>query len=176
VYAKDLLQCEDRFAKAKAVNSILRHVADQLHYDSNEQLEDLYERTAWFFDKQHGRKAASYDVFKKAITWVFFVCRWLFATFSFNSSEPSVLDVCDITPDVREKLLEDIRKRLTPTAVKIRAGMCVCRSSHLQTLHFADIEVSCFGYEGIDAVKAALREGLKCSTEEMPIKVHISVL
>jgi translation initiation factor 2 subunit 1 len=30
VYAKDLLQCEDRFAKAKAVNSILRHVADQL--------------------------------------------------------------------------------------------------------------------------------------------------
>lgn len=36
--------------------------------------------------------------------------------------EPSVLDECDITADVREKLLEDIRKRLTPQAVKIRYG------------------------------------------------------
>lgn len=36
--------------------------------------------------------------------------------------EPSVLDECDITEDVKEVLLEDIRKRLTPQAVKIRAG------------------------------------------------------
>lgn len=35
----------------------------------------------------------------------------------------------------------------------------------------ADIEVACYGYEGIDAVKEALRAGLGCSTEAMPIKV-----
>lgn len=35
----------------------------------------------------------------------------------------------------------------------------------------ADIEVACYGYEGIDAVKDALRAGLNCSTEAMPIKV-----
>lgn len=35
----------------------------------------------------------------------------------------------------------------------------------------ADIEVSCFSYDGIDAVKGALIEGQKCSTPEMPIKV-----
>jgi len=139
VYAKDLLQCEDRFAKAKAVNSILRHVADQLGYDEDTQLEDLYDRTAWHFDRQAKRKAASYDIFKKAI------------------QDPTVLDECDISADVKEKLLEDIRKRLTPSAVKIRA----------------DIEVSCFGYEGIDAVKNALREGLKCSSDELPIKVNL---
>jgi len=34
-----------------------------------------------------------------------------------------------------------------------------------------DIEVACYGYEGIDAVKEALRAGLNCSTENMPIKV-----
>lgn len=34
-----------------------------------------------------------------------------------------------------------------------------------------DIEVACYGYEGIDAVKDALRAGLSCSTESMPIKV-----
>jgi len=35
----------------------------------------------------------------------------------------------------------------------------------------SDIEVSCYGYEGIDAVKEALMQGLKLSTEELPIKV-----
>lgn len=37
-----------------------------------------------------------------------------------------------------------------------------------------DIEVACYGYEGIDAVKEALRAGLCCSTESMPIKVSDS--
>ena len=36
---------------------------------------------------------------------------------------------------------------------------------------YLDIEVSCYGYEGIDAVKRALFSGLELSTEEMPIKV-----
>ncbi|VDN54012.1 unnamed protein product [Dracunculus medinensis] len=139
VYSKDLIQCEDRFAKAKAVNSILRHVADQLDYTKEEELENLYEKTAWYFDKKLKKKAAAYDVFKKAI------------------SDPSVLDECDINNEIREKLLEDIRKRLTPQAVKIRA----------------DIEVSCFAYDGIDAVKDALIKGQKCSTEEMPIKINL---
>ncbi|VDK48860.1 unnamed protein product [Gongylonema pulchrum] len=115
----------------------MRHVADQLGYDSEEQLEDLYERTAWHFDRKLKKKAAAFDVFKKAIT------------------DPSVLDECDIAAEVREKLLEDIRKKLTPQAVKIRA----------------DIEVSCFSYDGIGAVKEALIKGQKCSTSEMPIKV-----
>lgn len=44
---------------------------------------------------------------------------------------------------------------MTPQAVKVRS----------------DIEVACYGYEGIDAVKSALKEGLKFSTEELPIKV-----
>jgi translation initiation factor 2 subunit 1 len=139
VITKDLVQCEERYAKAKAVNSILRHVADKIGYDTNEQLEDLYEKTAWYFDRLHRRKTAAYDMFKKAI------------------QEPSVLDECQISDEIKQVLLEDIKKRLTPTAVKIRA----------------DIQVSCFTYDGIDAVKAALNEGFKCSTEEMPIKINL---
>jgi translation initiation factor 2 subunit 1 len=37
---------------------------------------------------------------------------------------------------------------------------------------YLDVEVACYGYEGVDAVKAALREGLTASTEEMPVKVN----
>ncbi|CAI4225819.1 unnamed protein product [Auanema sp. JU1783] len=139
VYAKDLLQCEDRHAKAKAVNSILRHVAEQLGYTSDKELEELYNKTAWYFDRKEKRKAAAYDAFKKAI------------------SNPEILDECDVSSEVKEKLLEDIRKKLTPQAVKIRA----------------DIEVSCFAYEGIDAVKEALIAGKQCSTEALPLKIHL---
>lgn len=54
-------------------------------------------------------------------------------------------------------LLNNIKRKLTSQAVKIRA----------------DIEVACYGYEGIDAVKTALKAGLACSTEELPIKINL---
>ena len=39
---------------------------------------------------------------------------------------------------------------------------------------FSDIEVACTAYEGVDAVKRALKKGLELSTESMPIKVSKS--
>ena len=49
----------------------------------------------------------------------------------------------DITPEIKNDLLTYIKRRLAPQPVKIRA----------------DIEVTCFTYEGIDAIKAALGDG-----------------
>ena len=37
----------------------------------------------------------------------------------------------------------------------------------------SDVEVSCYAYEGIDAVKEALRAGLQQSTEEMPLEIRL---
>ena len=39
---------------------------------------------------------------------------------------------------------------------------------------FPDVEVACTNYEGVDAVKRALKKGLELSTETMPIKVNIA--
>ena len=36
-----------------------------------------------------------------------------------------------------------------------------------------DIELTCYSYEGIDAIKAALRSGLEHSTEALPIKINL---
>lgn len=44
-----------------------------------------------------------------------------------------------------------------PQAVKVRS----------------DIEVGCYAYEGVDAVKAALKAGIACETEDMPIKINL---
>ena len=49
---------------------------------------------------------------------------------------------------------------------------CYCVVTLLLCCYIAsDIEVACYAYEGIDAVKAALKQGISMSTEEMPIKV-----
>ena len=50
-----------------------------------------------------------------------------------------------------------MRLRLAPQPVKIRS----------------DIEVSCFTYEGIDAVKAALKAGEDRSTRDVQIKINL---
>lgn len=66
VSPEDVEKCTERFAKAKAVNSILRHVADMMKF-TNEQLEELYEKTAWHFEEKLKSKAAPYDVFKQCV-------------------------------------------------------------------------------------------------------------
>lgn len=65
--AEDIEKCNEQFSKAKAVNSILRHVADLLGYDNDVQLEDLYTKTAWHFEDKYKRKASAYDAFKQAV-------------------------------------------------------------------------------------------------------------
>jgi len=139
VSPEDVEKCTERFSKAKAVNSILRHVADILNFESNEQLEELYQKTAWYFEDKYKNKTAAYDVFKQCVL------------------DPSLLEECNLEEQTKDVLLSNIKRKLTSQAVKIRA----------------DIECACYGYEGIDAVKTALRAGLELSTEELPIKINL---
>lgn len=115
----------------------MRQVAEHLQYSSNAQLEELYTRTAWMFDKKYGKPGAAYEAFKLAV------------------SNPAILDECEIDEKTKTELLTIIQRRLTPQATKLRA----------------DIEVACYGYEGIDAVKEALKEGLTMYSEDFPLKV-----
>ena len=49
------------------VNSILRHVGELMKYSSSEQLEELYKKTAWFFDEKYKKPGAAYEAFKHAV-------------------------------------------------------------------------------------------------------------
>ena len=57
------------------VYSILRHCAEILEYETDKQLEELYEKTAWHFDEKFKSPGSSFDVFKLAVGWA--VCIWL---------------------------------------------------------------------------------------------------
>lgn len=144
VSSEDVERCTEVFSKAKAVNSILRHVATILDFKSSEELEDLYRKTAWHFEAKTKKKGSSYDWFKQVGTSFtipktannFIPTRYFQAV-----QDPSLLDECGLDEKTKTVLLENIQQKLTQQAVKIRA----------------DVEVSCFSYEGIDAVKEALK-------------------
>mmetsp|Transcript_19547 Transcript_19547/g.24637 ORF Transcript_19547/g.24637 Transcript_19547/m.24637 type:complete len:342 (+) Transcript_19547:105-1130(+) len=86
----------------------------------------------------------AYDAFKLALT----------------EGETGVKDPFEelvIPEEIKTELKMYIRRRLAPKAVKIRA----------------DIEVSCFTYEGIDAIREALFAGIACGSENTSIKVKL---
>lgn len=66
-------------------------------------------------------------------------------------------DDLDIPDGIKTELKTYIRRRLAPKPVKIRA----------------DVEVSCFTYEGIDAIREALFAGIACGGENTEIKVKL---
>jgi translation initiation factor 2 subunit 1 len=63
----------------------------------------------------------------------------------------------EIPQELKEELKTYILRRLAPQPIKIRS----------------DIEVSCFTYEGIDAIREALFAGMALGSETNPIKIKL---
>ncbi|KAG0638897.1 translation initiation factor 2, alpha subunit [Tuber brumale] len=78
--------------------------------------------------------------------------------FKFSITNPDVWEGIQFPSEVvKTELQTYISKRLTPQPTKVRA----------------DVEVTCFGYEGIDAVKDALRKAEAKNTVDTPVKVKL---
>ncbi|RKO85241.1 eukaryotic translation initiation factor 2 alpha subunit-domain-containing protein [Blyttiomyces helicus] len=81
-----------------------------------------------------------------------------FDAFKLAINEPEkVFEGLNMPEDVQNELVANIARRLTPQKIKIRA----------------DIDVTCFAYEGIDAIKAALTAGEACSTADASVKIKL---
>mmetsp|Transcript_2228 Transcript_2228/g.3506 ORF Transcript_2228/g.3506 Transcript_2228/m.3506 type:complete len:343 (+) Transcript_2228:55-1083(+) len=154
---EDVVKCEERYNKAKAVHSVLRHVADMRKMS----LEDMYRRVGWPLYAKYGH---AYDAFKIALSdpaaeEVAAAAAAAAADgATANAAEPvDIFQDLDVDEETKTSLLSYIKRRLAPQPVKIRA----------------DIEVTCFTYEGIDAIKSALIEGEERGTADSPIKVKL---
>ena len=108
---EDRDMCIGKFAKGNKINLILRNVAQKLNYKEDYQLEDLYSKSAWYFDEKYKQDNSSYEWFKKAV------------------HDSSVLDECPLDNHTREALITEIQRRLAPNPVKIRSGqlLFVCQ-------------------------------------------------
>ena len=76
---------------------------------------------------------------------------------SIKEPEKVLADIQFKDEAMKKLLLQQVENRLKPPAVKLRA----------------DIEVTCFGSQGIDGIKAALKEGEKMGTKEHPLKIQL---
>lgn len=85
----------------------------------------------------------AYDAFK------------LFVSDDKNVGDP--FEEIDIPQDMKDELRAYILRRFAPQPIKIRS----------------DIEVSCFTYAGIDAIRDALFAGMALSTENSQIKIKL---
>lgn len=85
----------------------------------------------------------AYDAFKLAISD------------DKNAADPFA-DI-DVPDDLKEEITTYILRRLAPQPVKIRS----------------DIEVSCFTYEGIDAIREALFAGMALGSDNSQIKIKL---
>lgn len=144
VSPEDVAACEDKFNKAKAVHGVLRHLAEGRKL----YLEDLYTRIAWPLYRKYGH---AYDAFKIALA------EESVGGEDGGSGADDPFASLDVPPDVIVELKLYIRRRLAPQPIKIRA----------------DVEVSCFTYDGIDAIRDALFAGIACGTDNSPIKIRL---
>lgn len=133
VSAEEVAKCDERFNKAKAVHSIVKHVSLKM----KTPMASLYQRIAWPLYK---RFPHAFDAFQAAV-----------------ADPDSVFRGLDMTDGEKAVVCEYIATRMAPQPLKIRA----------------DVQVTCFAYEGIEAVRAALLAGQALSSEAVPIKVQL---
>lgn len=144
VSPEEAVKFEEKYNKSKTVHSIMRHVAEK----NDVELEALYRAIGWPVYRRFGH---AFDAFKMALTEPEKL--WQAVLEEPGSASNELVQ----NPQIKKDLFASIVRRLTPQKVKIRA----------------DVEVACFAYEGIDAVKKALGAGEKVSNEEVPIKVRL---
>ena len=105
VSPEDVAKCEERYQRSKSVHSIVRHVSEITHTD----MEALYRVSAWPLYEKFGH---AYEAF----------CASIADPDSIFNEE----NVPGLSADLRAALLDNIAKRLTPTAIKVRS-----RPSHV---------------------------------------------
>lgn len=72
-------------------------------------------------------------------------------------NDEDIFEGLDMTEELKQDITGHIKRKLAPQPVKIRA----------------DIEVTCFTYEGVDAIKEALLSGEAVGTVEFPVKIKL---
>lgn len=124
----------------------MRHVAETTGYN----LEELYQQIAWPLYRLYGH---AHDAFRQMITDA--EADTVFQRLKDEAHNGQ--DITALTPDVKEGILKNARRRLTPQPIKIRA----------------DVEMTCFAYDGVEHIKTAMRAAQGCSDETNEVKIKL---
>lgn len=128
------IEAEQQFEKGKKIQNFLYQFCDWFNMD----MEEIYKMIIWPLSRNHSEHP--FDLFHKAV---------------FNFDE--VFENIEFPKDFREKLEIEIKKRLTPQIVKVRALL----------------EITCLNKEAINDLKEALILCRTESTTEIPVTINV---
>ncbi|KAL8552229.1 hypothetical protein ACS0TY_001071 [Phlomoides rotata] len=152
VSEEDIQGCEERFNKSKLVHSIMRHVAETMSVD----LEELYIHVGWPLYRKYGH---AFEAFKVVVNDPASVLDSL--TREVTEVGPDGQEVKKVVPaiteEVKDALVKNIRRRMTPQPLKIRA----------------DIEMKCFQFDGVLHIKEAMRKAEAAGNNDCPVKIKL---
>lgn len=143
VEPEDATAKEESFARAKAVHGIMRHVAQTHDIPVN----DLCVKASWPLHKKY---TDAFEAYKKHINEE--INLWE----EIDFSQPGD-DLTHLADKIKEDIETNLKRRLIQQTVRLRAK----------------VDCSCNEYEGIDAVRDALFEGMKASKEECEVKINL---
>ncbi|CAK9135824.1 unnamed protein product [Ilex paraguariensis] len=152
VSEEDIQACEERYNKSKLVHSIMRHVAETMKLD----LEDLYIHVGWPLYRKYGH---AFEAFKLIVNDPDSILNSL--TREVKEIGPDGQEVTKVVPavteEVKDALIKNIRRRMTPQPLKIRA----------------DIEMKCFQFDGVLHIKEAMRKAEAAGNKDCPVKIKL---
>ncbi|KAH9623786.1 hypothetical protein KSS87_015813 [Heliosperma pusillum] len=152
VSEEDIAHCEERYNKSKLVHSIMRHVAETTSTD----LEELYVRFGWPLYRKFGH---AFEAFKTVVTDPDSILDQL--TYEVKKIGPDGQEVTEVlpavTPEIKDALVKNVKRRMTPQPLKIRA----------------DIELKCFQFDGVLHIKDAMRKAEAAGTNDCPVKIKL---
>ncbi|KAI8031134.1 hypothetical protein LOK49_LG01G00966 [Camellia lanceoleosa] len=152
VSEEEIQTCEERYNKSKLVHSIMRHVAETMILD----LEDLYIHVGWPLYRKYGH---AFEAFKLIVNDPDSVLNSL--TREVKETGPDGKEVTKVVPamseEVKDALIKNIRRRMTPQPLKIRA----------------DIEMKCFQFDGVLHIKEAMRKAEAAGNKDCPVKIKL---
>ncbi|CAM8960896.1 unnamed protein product [Rhodiola kirilowii] len=152
VSEEDIQTCEERYNKSKLVHSIMRHVAETLQID----LEELYINIGWPLYRKYGH---AFEAFKLIVADPDSILDSL--TREVKEIGPDGQEVTKVLPalteEIKDALVKNIRRRMTPQPLKIRA----------------DIEMKCFQFDGVLHIKDAMRKAEAEGNSDCPVKIKL---
>jgi translation initiation factor 2 subunit 1 len=143
VEPEDVEPKKEQFAKAKAVHGIMQHVAA----NNGLEVEDLCQKVSWPLTTKHN---CAFTAFKRHTEGEMNI--WEDVDFTKPGK-----DISAMADKIKEEIEMHMKRRLVVSTVRL----------------MAKCEVSCSEYEGIDAIKEALQEGIKSSKDGLEVDVKL---
>lgn len=132
--------------QSKLVHSIMRHVAETTRVD----LETLYREIGWPLYRCYGH---AHDGFRAMVSTN--DPDSVFARVSQEAHGGSPIPC--LSDAVKDQIVKNVRRRLTPQPLKCRA----------------DVELTCFAFDGVLRIQEAMRAAEAASTEVAPVKMKL---